>query len=297
MGAFVRDNDYELDWTFLSPRMGIAYKPTGELTFSASGAISSRTPADYSIYDANDPDAVPSLDIKPERVYDFELGGSYRNEVANAGINLYWMEFRNEIIQSGGFTGSGQPLTVNADRSVHAGIETEAGYKPLDYLTLSGNFSLTYDRAKEFEVQQILYDNSDDWREIGTVGVDYSGNPVPGFPTYIGNVLADIKLQRYRFALRGKFAGRQYVDNAGIKAISIDPFVTFSASASTAVFNPAGVGKFVLTGRVDNIFNEKYETSGFYESYLFRDSPATGYAYYIPASEISFFVQLGLELE
>ncbi|MFH1891916.1 MAG: TonB-dependent receptor [Candidatus Zixiibacteriota bacterium] len=297
MGAFVSDNDYDLNWLFLSPRAAISYKPDNRFTFSVSAAVSSRTPDDASIYDANDPYAVPSLGIKPERVYDFELGGSFRTGVANAGVNLYWMEFGNEIIPAGGYTDDEVPLTINASRSVHAGIETTAGYKPLDFLSLSGNLSVTYDRARDFKVSQILYDNSSDWNQLGTVTVDYSDNPLQGFPTYLGNILTDLQFDRYRLALRSKFAGRQYIDNAGIKAISVGPFVTFSASASAALINPAGVGRLLLSGRVDNIFNRKYETSGFYESYTFRDSPAIAGAYYIPAAETSFFVQLKLELE
>ena len=297
MGAFVEDNDYDLDWLFLSPRVGFGYDLNNKINLSAAFAISSRTPADYSIYDANDPYTKPSLDVEPERVYDFELGGLYRDGKREFGVNLYWMELRNEIIPSGGVDDDGYDISVNADRSVHAGIETTAGIKIHEYLNMSGNLSVTYDRARDFKITQRLYDNSNDWSPVGTVVADYSGNPVPYFPTYLGNLMADLHYDRYRLVTKGRFVGRQYIDNYGTKDISIDPYFTMSAVASLTIPNPAGYGRLQLSASVENIFDEKYETSGFAETYLFRDSPNQTYAYYIPAAERSFFLQLKLEMD
>jgi iron complex outermembrane receptor protein len=297
IGAFDKNNDYNLDWFFLSPRAGARYKLNDRITFSASAAISSRTPADVSIYDANDPDAVPTLDIKPERVYDFELGASYRNGYNEFGLNLYWMDFRNEIIPTGGIDDDGNKITTNADRSVHSGIEMLVRSQPTDYLSLDGNFSVTRDRIRDFKITQELYGDSDSWNYLGNTVIDFSGNPTPGFPTYLGNLLADFHYSRCRLVARSRIIGRQYIDNGGSRDLSIDPYVTFSTSASIEVANPAGLGKLVLTGRVDNLFNEKYETAGGAETYRFRDSQDITYAWYYAAAERSYFLQLKLEMD
>lgn len=297
MGAFVTDNDYTLDWLLLSPRTAITYDLSDEITLSTSFAVSSRIPADYSIYDANEPSAVPNLDIKTERVYDIELGGSYRNRISRVGLNLYWMEFRNEIVPWGGLDDSGYPITTNAERSVHAGIEVDASVTPVDWLACSGNFSVTYNRAKDFRITQTVYDNSDTWNPVGSITIDNSDFALTGFPTYLGNLLADMRYDRYRFVARSRVVGRQYIDSRNSESISIDPYVTFSLSASATVTNPFGFGDFVVNGRVDNVFNEKYEASGYSETYYFRDEPDATYAYYIPAAERSFFVELQLQLD
>jgi iron complex outermembrane receptor protein len=297
IGAFSGDNDYNLDWFFVSPRATLVYSPVMKLDLSLSSAISSRTPADWAILDASDPYATPELGIKPERAYDFEIGGVYRYAQSRIGVNLYWMELRNEIVPSGGINDLGYPITVNADRSVHAGIETETACRLLDHLSLSGNLSITYDRSKEFSVTRQLYDNDVDWNPVGTVEIDYGGNPLAGFPTYLGNLIADLTYGRYRVTGRAQFAGRQYIENGGNRDASIDPYSTFSASTAVTLTNPAGLGRLVLTGKVDNLFNSKYETSGFWDEYNFRDIPDQGTGYYIPAAERSFFVQAKLELE
>jgi len=297
IGAFTGDNDFDLDWFFASPQVSVTFKPTDKLTLSTGVAISSRTPTDVAVYDANDPYAVPNLDVKPERVYNFELGGKYITDRVNLGVNLYWMELRNEIVPSGSVDDDGLAITVNAERSVHRGVELSAGYVPIRGLNLSGNLSMTYDRSKEFTVTQPLYDNPNDWYEVGTITVDYSDNPIAGFPDYIGNLMADYRYDRFRITGRGRFVGRQYIENSGNESVSIDPWMTFSASASVVLANPAGVGKLLISGRVDNIFNEEYLSAGFAESYYYRDADNSTTGYYIPASERSFYVELKLEVE
>jgi iron complex outermembrane receptor protein len=295
IGAFEGDNDYTLDWLFLSPRISVGYKLNPNISFSAMAAVSSRTPADYTIYDANDPHAAPSLDTKPERVYDFEIGSSYRNQITNAGVNLYWMEFRNEIVQYGGLNDRGEPITTNAKRSVHAGIEMIAGVKPVHGLSLNGDFSVTYNRFKDYKVTEILYDT--DWNAVGTVIADYSDYATGGFPTYLGNLTADFQSGVFRVVGRSRIVGRQYVESSNQRDLSIDPYTIFSLNGSATIANPPGFGKLVISAQVENLFDKKYEASSWSDTYFFRDAPSVVYAYYIPAAERSFFLQLKLELE
>ncbi len=297
IGAFTGEHDFDLDWFFASPQASVQFEPIAGLTLSSGVAISSRIPSDVAIYDANNPFAIPKLDVEPERVYNFEVGAIYKTNIINAGINLYWMELSNEIVPSGSVDDDGLQITVNADRSVHRGIELSAGYQPVRGLELNGNLSLTYDRLKEFAVTQPLYDNPEGGNRVGTVVVDYSDNPIAGFPEYLGNVIADYKFDRFRLTGRGRFVGRQYIENSGNERVSIDPWMTFSASLSAVIGNPAGIGRILLSGRLDNIFDEEYLSAGYTETYYYRDAGTSMTGYYIPAAERSFYVELKLEVE
>ena len=62
MGAF-KGFDYDLDWLFFSPRLGFNLALTEQLNLFTNFAVSSRTPTDAAIYDANDPNILPSLEI------------------------------------------------------------------------------------------------------------------------------------------------------------------------------------------------------------------------------------------
>jgi iron complex outermembrane recepter protein len=298
---------YNVDWLFLSPRAGITYLPNENLETYFSFAVSSREPDDKSLYDAEDVHSFPQLQIesistsgsetiytfgqpiaKPERLYDFELGSNYKNDKYKIGINLFWMEFRNEIIADGGLDESGRPLLGNAERSVHSGVELSGAVNLLNHLNISANASYNYDRLKKY----ISY--------VDTTGdgipdtLDFSGNPTAGFPEYLGNLILDYKWKPLRFTYRLQAVGKQYVDYMGNEEQAIEPYQVSSVSASWNLGKASGFGKFTLSARVDNLFNKKYELSGY--AYWYADYQTWAYEYY-PAAERSFYAQLKWEIE
>ncbi|MCX6826070.1 MAG: TonB-dependent receptor [candidate division Zixibacteria bacterium] len=291
---------YDLNWLFLSPRTGITYLLDDKTDIFFSLALSSREPEDNTIYKAEDVGAIPSLEIKskiihgpndityifgdptikPERLYDFELGANYKGEKYRAGINLYWMEFRNEIIEKGGIDEDGHPVMGNADRSVHSGIELNGRFPVKTYLEISGNVSYSYNRLMKYYV----------YTDAGRI--DYSGHPLPGFPDYIGNLICDYDQAPFRFVYRLRAIGRQYVETGKNDSLSIDPFLVSSVSSSFSFGKMGDYGRITLIATVNNLFNKKYELSGYSYEY-----DGHWYGEYFPAAERNFFVQLKWELE
>jgi len=297
--------NYKLNWLFLSPRMGISYLFNDNADAFFNFAISSREPEDVTIYDAEDPWARPALQIdrfvvsspgdttfyfgnptiKPERVYDYELGGDLRGNNYKTGLNLYWMEFRHEIIPNGGLDANGRPNVGNADRSVHAGIEFSGSWRVRRFFAVSGNSSYSYNRLKKY----IEYDTDSSGN---TYAANYSGNPTPGFPDYLTNLILDYDKEPLRFTYRLRLVGRQYVENGKIDSLSISPYSVSSITSSISLGKIAGYGKFTLMATLDNVFNKKYESSGYAYQY-----GGIWYGEYFPAAERNFFLQLKLELE
>ena len=75
--------------------------------------------------------------MKPESVCDVELGAEWRTKNLSSRLNLYDMEFRDEIAATGELSPIGQPLRRNVDRSFRRGIELEASWQALEALRLS----------------------------------------------------------------------------------------------------------------------------------------------------------------
>lgn len=304
MGALYGYN-YKLNWLFLSPRAGVTYLFNDNTDIFFNLTLSSREPEDATIYDAEDPWSLPALEIKrinisashdttfvfgsptikPERVYDFELGGNLKGDKYRAGLNLYWMEFRHEIIPDGGLDDNGKPKVGNADRSVHAGIEFSGNWQLDKSLAISGNSSFSHNRLKKY----LAYSTDTSGNVHST---DYSGNPTPGFPDYLTNLILDFNQYPFRLTYRLRAVGRQYVENGKIDSLSIEPYVVSSISSSISLGKIAGYGRFTLLATVNNLFNKKYESSG----YAYRDS-GKWYSEYYPAAERNFFLQLKWELE
>jgi len=240
-------------------------------------STSSREPDDKTIFDADDPSEVPNLDIDTEHVYNFELGGNYRGDKYNLGLNLFWMEFRNEIVEQGALDNDGYPIMGNADQSVHSGVEFTGNYRPLDFLTISGNFSYNDNKFKKY----IEYINSNSY-------IDYSDNPVPGFPTYLGNLIIDYNKKPFRVVYRLRAVGKQYIESAKSEFYAIGDYTVSSLSLSAYIGEISGMGRFSLTGRINNLFNKLYETAGVVD---------WGEGYYFPAAERNFFIELKWDIE
>ncbi|MFH2050172.1 MAG: TonB-dependent receptor [bacterium] len=304
MGAFL-GHQYDVDWHFFSPRFGFNYKLDNQISLYSNFSVSSRTPTDASIYDANDPFILPSLEIKDvnedstvytfgdptahsERVYDVELGLNYQSSKIAAGLNLFYMDFKNEILPYGGVDDDGLLITVNADRSIHSGLELTGKIKATKWLSVEGNFSYNYNRIKEYIAN------------IDGYNVDFADQVVPGFPDYIGNLITDIKYNGWQVVVHERFIGKQYMELTNDDDLAINNYMLTTLSLSYRVENLLSIGDLTITGKVNNLFDKKYEAAGYGGNYIndweaaepFVDS----WAEYYVGPERSFYAQLKLEM-
>jgi iron complex outermembrane receptor protein len=314
--------DYQLDWIFLSPRVGFNYQVLNEaerqVNVYTNFAISSRTATDAAIYDASDPYVFPSIEIESitvtpsgdsvynfgeptfesERVYDLELGGNYRTSKYSAGLNLFWMNFSDEIIPYGGINPSnGQITTVNAEGSYRAGVELQGEVKATSQLKFSGNLSLNRYRIKDFSGAIPVYDSA--FNYVGDTTVEFSDVTGLAFPEVLGNFIADYNPNNWRFTYRLRFAGKQYMELLNLEGYAIESFAVSSVGASYTFSNFLNMGDLTIIATMDNIFDQEYEVSGYGWNYGMTDGSTislTGGAEYYVAAERSWFGQVKLTL-
>ena len=291
IGAFV-GYDYNLDWLFFSPRVGLNYKLDEHTSIFSNFSVASRTPSDVAIYDANDPSIVPSLDssgeatAKSERVYDFELGFNYLSSQYSLGANLFYMSFDNEIIPYGGINGSGVAYTTNVDKSVHSGIEVTSAVRLHSNVTVSGNYAFNRNRIKEFKT------------DIG-LPVDYKDQTIPYFPEYLANITLDWKLQNIQLTYTHQFVGKQYMELLNIDEYAIGKYNTGSISVSFTIKNVFVNSNMIVQVRADNLFDRRYDISGYGGDFAYNDGTNDifdGWAEYYVAPSRSIFGQVKLEL-
>lgn len=292
MGAYA-GYDYDLNWFFFSPRVGLNYKVDERLSLFGNFSIASRTPSDVAIFDANDPASIPSfnnnceLTAKSERVYDFETGATFRNRNFVCNCNLFYMLFNDEIVPYGGLNESGIAFTTNADKSIHSGVEISSAIQTTDEFKISGNFSYNYNRIKEY---------------IATVDgmeVDFKDKTIPLFPDYLGNLIADYETGRFRFTYRFRLVGSQFMELYNDEELKISAFTVSSLSASVNLPNIFDDGSLSLLIKVDNLFNKKYEASGYGGNYAYNDGAndiVGAWAEYYVAPERSIYGQITMNL-
>jgi len=316
MGAF-KGYQYDVDWLFFSPRLELSYKVNEQLSLHSFAAISSRTPTDASIYDANDPYILPSLEIESmsvsgndtsyvfgdptascERVIDLELGGEYRAKRFAVGLNLFYMDFSDEIIPEGGINeNTGLAITTNADRSVHTGVELTGTVQVVEPIKIEGNLAVNYNRVKDYVGQIDVYD--DNWDLVDRIDYDYKDKTIAGFPNVLGNVAVQFERDDLQTSLRLQYIGKQFVELMNVDSLAIDPHVIASWSTSLRMRNFMGFGDFTIKVSIENLFDDVYETSGYGWSYAMGNPQNPTYVHeaeYYPAAERWFWGQIKWEL-
>ena len=269
-------NTFDLSYFFVNPRVGVNYNLTDEMNAYFSAAYTSREPRLRNLYAAEDSyfGAAPQFEsdtagggvhinfdkpfAKPERLLDMELGGSYRTSGLQLSADVYWMEFTDELVQSGTIDIFGQPVTGNADRTRHIGFEFDGSIALDNELTLSGNVTISHN---ELIKHRIFIEQKDTTGNSFFPPVDLDGNPIAGFPDFLGNLRATYRLGDLTSSILLKYVGGFYTDNFKNENNKNDSYSVVNAELIYRLpkFNDM---EFTLRGEVRNLLNRLYFANG-----------------------------------
>jgi iron complex outermembrane receptor protein len=160
------------------------------------------------------------------------------------------MEFADELVKSGQVDIFGQPVTGNAERTRHIGLEFEGAINLTSNVALSGNFTLSRNRLVRY---RIIDDN-------GAL-VPLDGNPIAGFPDVLGNLRCTYRDDRFTGSLSVKYVGNFYTDNFENALNRNDAYTVMNAEILYRAPRVLGVD-FALRGEVRNLFNTLYFMNG-----------------------------------
>ncbi len=271
--------DFTLNYYFLNPRVGLNYNVSENLNIFGSVSRTSREPRLKNFYDAAEAstpqswgavnpqfelnsDANYNFDdplVKPEKLNDFEAGLGYQGSQVKANLNFFYMDFRDEIVKQGQLDRFGQPVTGNADRASHTGVELSFQGNLWRSLTLSGNFTVSQNKLEKYSVF-----NSDGSEIV------LDGNPIAGFPDILGNLRATYRFRDFQLSAGMRHVGKQYTNNYGDQSVFygmaadnvVDPFTVFNGMIGYTFPSTAGLSGINLQLHVENIFNTIYILHG-----------------------------------
>lgn len=258
---------------FVNPRLGITLNPEQPLSAYASIAFANREPRMKTHYDGEEAgsgfqplfekNADGSFDfdaplVKPERLLDLELGGRWQAERFRLAANVYWMEFWDELVPSGGLDQFGVPRTGNADRTRHVGLELEGGARLLRGLDLYANATFSRNRFIAFTEFITLPDFS-------TAPAVRDDNPIAGFPDVTANGRLTYRRYGLTASLNAKYASTQYIDNSGGRnaagvrdeGFEVDPYVLLNASLQYTFGSRTPLQGLRLSVDVNNVWDSQ----------------------------------------
>ncbi len=243
--------DVHESFDFFNPKAGVFFQLNPENNVYASLAIAHREPNRNNYTDAG-------FNEKPkaERLQDYELGYVFKNETFHAGLNFYYMKYKDQLILNGRVNEIGEPLTSNIPDSYRLGMEVTAGVRLTHWLDWDGNITLSDNKIKNYT------EYVEDW-ETGNYEPGYLGTtPIAYSPGIIANSLFSLNYQSWSAGFQSSYVGKQYLDNSGSNDRKLNPY--FVNNLRLGYTLPIkGIRSLAFNVLINNLFNEKYASNGY----------------------------------
>lgn len=263
-------------FSFFNPKVGLTYKHCDFNSFYASYARANREP--------NRDDFEAGV-TENETLNDIELGWRYNSNKVSVNTNLYYMFYQNQLVLTGELDDVGSPIRATSGKSYRLGLEVDANIQFSKMLNTSTNVAISSNKNKDFssEINGELVD-------LGNTNISFSPELV------IGNAINYMPAERLQLSLLSKFVGEQYMGNTDNEASVLERYFINDFNINYEIKPRKLFKSIVLSGLVNNIFNKKYVSNGYFGSYDYEDtsSPSgitTGYyAGYYPQATTNFLV-------
>jgi iron complex outermembrane receptor protein len=241
--------DVDVKYHFFNPKAGVNFSRDGHRAF-ASFAMSHREPERNNFTD-NGKYPAP----RAERLLDWEAGYQFDSRRFRAGATLYYMRYKDQLVQTGELSDIGEALTTNVPDSYRAGVELTAGWDLTSWLTLEGNAALSRNRLLDFD------EYVEDW-DKGVRILHHSDKALAFSPGAILNGFADLHFGAFRAVWHTGYVSRMYLDNSENADRSL-PAYSLSDLSLGYTFKPGRSLKEIDLG-VDfrNVFSARVAQSG-----------------------------------
>jgi iron complex outermembrane receptor protein len=235
---------------------------------------------------------------------DYELG--YHHEGTKGewlSVNLYYMDYHDQMVQTGRLNDNGYKLMENVKESYRTGIEIEASV-PLwaEQVRIDANATFSRNRIEHYTAYFDLYDSdynpvhidNDPANPHEQLSLYYGTTPISYSPSVVSAIgITYQPTGAFYLNLAGKQVGRQYLDNTGDNEKSIDAYFVANLSVGYT-FTKNSLGTFQLQLFVNNLLNREYVANGWTATDAFEDGSVVHYIGYYPQATGNYMARLTL---
>lgn len=276
-----------VDWTFVDPKLGVRFAASERLDLWLSAGTAGREPARNDLLQGED-DLTQPVDleaVRPEQLFDLELGADWHDARFDFSAVLYAMEFEDEIAATGEQSDLGYAIRRNLPESYRRGVELEALFRPGQRWRLGLVANLSRNRIDTWSQQLDVYDA--DYGAAASALVTVHDTPPALSPeTLLGASAEWLPLPALTLALSGRWVDRAQLDNLGDDRLATPSFAWFDLAARIELGRWIATGSPALTLRVNNLLDEERAwPSGYSYPYLVRAGGIDrleGVPYYYP---------------
>lgn len=247
---------------FFNPKAGLFWQINDKHSAYASFAVAQKEPTRN-----NYTDGFFTELPKSERLLDYEAGYAFRSAWFSAGINLYYMDYKDQLVLTGQLNEIGEAVSANVKDSYRAGMELSAGVKFTSWLRWDVNATFSRNRIEHYT--EYLSDVDANWDDIYTPdgGISQTANylgsvPISFSPDFMLNSLIAFHHKGLDASLQSQYVSKQYLSNSGDESCTLDAYFVNNLNLSYTFKLPAT--KAITVGvSVYNLFDEEYESNGY----------------------------------
>ena len=234
-------------FTFFNPKLGMTYRVAENKRWYTSYAKAQREP-NRTDYENGNP--------KPETLHDIELGWRQESTRFNWQANIYWMEYKDQLVLTGARDEVGYPIRENVGKSRRLGVEIEAKAKLSQVWLWQPNVALSSNKNINFKFQR-------DGKivDLGTTNLSYSPSVIAG------NALVYAPSTAFQIGVLSKYVGRQYMGNIDAETSLLEGYFTSDINVVYLFQNLSWAKEVQLSLLLNNIFNATYESNGYFYTY------------------------------
>jgi len=243
--------DVNENFDFFNPKGGLSWEINPHHRLYGSVSVAHKEPTRNNYTDGNS-DELP----KAEQLIDYELGYQYGGSWFSGGVNLYYMDYKDQLVLTGELNEIGEPMAVNMPKSYRMGVELMAGiHLPVGF-SWEANATFSRNRIKNFT--ETLYDDDtyEAWR------IDHGDTHIAFSPSVIINNRLGYNYKGFDAELQTQYVSRQFMTNADVTETILDAYCVSNLRLSYT-FQLRALKSITLGCTVYNLFNEEYENNGY----------------------------------
>ena len=243
----VKFSDVNDTFRFFNPKAGLSYQLNDKNAFYGYFGIANKEPRR---------DDYENGSVKPERLFDYELGWKYNTKKVKLSANAFYMNYKDQLVLTGALNDVGSPIFTNSGKSYRVGLEVESSIAITNKLILNPNATLSQNKNQDFYFQRdgVL-------QNLGNTDIAFSPNFV------FGNQLVYLPTKDFQISFLSKFVSEQYMGNIDSNRSKLDAYFVNDLNINYEWKLNKGIQSIVFSSLVNNIFNLEYESNGYFYTY------------------------------
>ena len=244
----VEDLTVNKHYSFFNPKAGLNFtlNDKNKIYFSLSRAYREPTRSDFE----------NNINIQPEELVDYELGWKFNTKKFYFSSNLYYMNYKNQLVLTGALDDVGSPIRKNSGKSFRKGIELESIFKATNNLDISSNIS--FSRNKNIDYKTNFDGVVTNW---GDTDISFS-------PDLVSSIGINFRPKEdINISILNKFVGEQFMSNTESVVSKLNSYSTTDLNFIYRFKRSKHFKEIIFTAMINNIFNKEYVSNGYYYTY------------------------------